>query len=229
MTTGDSVLIRGPRPNFPLVSASTYRFMAGGIGITPIVTMIRAAELEGTPWTLLYGGRSRDSMAFLDELAQYGDRVCIVPEDEQGRLPLQDWLALPEPDSLVYCCGPPGLLDAVEQQCATWPSGSLHIERFTPREVGAPVLDEPFEVELVKTGTTIVVEPGTSILDAVARSGVPTLSACQEGTCGTCETAVLEGIPEHRDSVLDDEERAANDYMMICVSRSLTPRLKLDL
>ncbi|WP_432842347.1 PDR/VanB family oxidoreductase [Dactylosporangium sp. CA-092794] len=229
VTEGEPVHVRGPRNNFPLVPADAYRFVAGGIGITPILAMIREAETHDTPWTLLYGGRSRDSMAFLDELLRYGDRVRVVAEDEQGRPPLDEWLADPAPAALVYCCGPAGLLDAVERRCETWPRGSLHVERFTPRDVETPVLEEPFEVELARTGTSVVVEPGTSILEAVARAGVPMLSSCQEGTCGTCETAVLAGIPEHRDSVLDDDEQAANDCMMICVSRSRTPRLVLDL
>jgi ferredoxin-NADP reductase len=226
---GQTLHLRGPRRNFPLADSGGYRFVAGGIGITPILAMIREAQARGRHWTLLYGGRTRESMAFLDELAAHGDRVRVVPEDEQGRPPLDEWLADPEPNTLVYCCGPSGLLDAVESRCATWPAGSLHLERFTSRAVAAPVLEEPFEVELARTGTLIVVEPDTSILEAVARAGVPTLSACQEGTCGTCETAVLAGTPEHRDSVLDEEERTANGYMMICVSRSLTPRLVLDL
>jgi ferredoxin-NADP reductase len=229
LRVGDEVHLRGPRTHFPLAAASSYRFIAGGIGITPILAMIREAEQAGLPWTLLYGGRCRASMAFLDELEQYGQRVHVVPEDEHGRPPLAHWLAEPDPTALVYCCGPEGLLSAVESNCESWPAGSLHVERFSPRDVGDPVLDVPFEVELAKTGTTLVIEPGTSILEAVARAGIPTLSACNEGTCGTCETAVLHGIPEHRDSVLDEADRAANEYMMICVSRSLTPMLVLDL
>jgi ferredoxin-NADP reductase len=226
---GASVHIRGPRGHFPLIASEAYLFIAGGIGITPILAMIREAHVRGARWGLLYGGRSRASMAFLDELAAYGNAVQVVPEDEQGLPPLSDWLAEPRGDTLIYCCGPSGLLAAVEDLTTAWPAGSLKLERFTPREVAAPVLEVSFEVELARTGISVTVEPGTSILEAVARVGVSILSACHEGTCGTCETAVLAGIPEHRDSVLDADEQAANDYMMICVSRSCTPRLVLDL
>jgi len=229
LVVGDKVRLRGPRSSFPLHPAGSYRFVAGGIGITPILAMIREAERSSTPWTLLYGGRTRSSMAFLDELEQYVDRVRIVPEDEHGRPPIADWLGDPDPFALVYCCGPNGLIGAVETSCATWPAGSLHLERFTPREVDPPVLERPFEVQLARTARTLVVEPGVSILAAVRQAGVSTVSSCHEGTCGSCETAVLAGTPEHRDSVLDEADRAANEYMMICVSRSLTPRLVLDL
>lgn len=168
-------------------------------------------------------------MAFLDELATYGDRVELMPQDECGLLPVTQLLAEPRPGTLVYCCGPEPLIAAVETACAAWPARSLRTERFAPRKLGEPVRDAPFVVHLKLSGLTVTVQPGVSILEAAAEAGVPTLSACQEGTCGTCETPVIEGIPDHRDSVLDGEERAANDYMMICISRSCTERLVLDL
>jgi ferredoxin-NADP reductase len=221
--------VRGPRNNFPLVGASRYLFIAGGIGITPILTMIREADASGADWRLVYGGRTRASMAFLDELAAYGDRISVLPQDETGLLDLAGLLGSPLPGTKVYCCGPEPLLAAVEQACSAWPSDSLHVERFVARPLSEPVLKEPFDVYLAQSDLTISVSPDTSILDAVLEAGVPVLSSCAEGTCGSCETTVLEGKPDHRDSVLDEEARRAGDCMMICVSRSCTKRLVLDL
>ena len=226
---GDTVRVRGPRNNFPLVASPRYLFVAGGIGITPILPMIRTAEAAGADWRLVYGGRRRASMAFLDELAPYGDRVSIHPQDEMGLLDLDSLLGTPQPDTLVYCCGPEPLLAAVEQNCRAWPPRALHVERFAPRPQTRPVRSEAFDVVLQQSELTLTVPPDRSILSMVEEAGVGVLSSCAEGTCGTCETAVLEGVPDHRDSVLDETERRANDCMMICVSRSTTARLVLDL
>ncbi|WP_020135512.1 PDR/VanB family oxidoreductase [Streptomyces sp. 351MFTsu5.1] len=222
---GDKVRVRGPRNHFALRPAPRYLFIAGGIGITPILPMLAAAETEGAQWTLLYGGRTRNSMAFTEELSSYGDRVTVAPQDETGLLDLPSVLdGVPE-GTLVYCCGPGPLLDAVEQRC---PAGLLHVERFAPKEQEEGENTE-FEVELAQTGTTVTVAPDVSVLDAVRAAGVEVLFSCTEGTCGTCETDVLEGTPDHRDSVLTDEEREAGETMMICVSRCRGKRLVLDL
>ncbi|MEW2561081.1 MULTISPECIES: PDR/VanB family oxidoreductase [Streptomyces] len=222
---GDKVRVRGPRNHFALRPAPRYLFIAGGIGITPILPMLAAAEAEGAQWSLLYGGRTRNSMAFTEELSRYGDRVTVAPQDETGLLDLPSVLdGVPE-GTLVYCCGPGPLLDAVEQRC---PAGLLHVERFAPKEQEEGENTE-FEVELAQTGTTVTVPADVSVLDAVRASGVEVLFSCTEGTCGTCETDVLEGTPDHRDSVLTDEEREAGETMMICVSRCRGKRLVLDL
>ena len=229
LQAGDTVRIRGPRNNFPLISAPRYLFLAGGIGITPILAMIKSADAAGADWHLAYGGRTRASMAFLDELAAYGDRVTVWPQDERGLLDLPGLLGTPQPDTLVYCCGPEPLLTAVEAQCAGWPSGALHVERFAARPLTEPVLTEAFTVELARSERTLTVPPDRSVLSVLEEAGVAVLSSCGEGTCGTCETGVLEGTPDHRDSVLDPGQRESGDCMMICVSRSCTPRLVLDL
>jgi ferredoxin-NADP reductase len=229
LAVGDVVRVRGPRNNFPLEPSPRYLFIAGGIGITPLLPMIATADAAGADWQLVYGGRQRSSMAFLDELARHGDRVLVRPQDETGLLDLDGLLATPQADTRVYCCGPEPLLAAVEQRCAGWPPGSLHVERFSPRPPGAPARLEAFEVVLARSELTVDVPPDRSILEVVEDAGIPVLSSCAEGTCGTCETAVLEGLPDHRDSVLSEEERAANDCMMICVSRSCSSRLVLDL
>jgi ferredoxin-NADP reductase len=229
LQTQDTLRVRGPRNNFPLISSPRYLFIAGGIGITPLLPMIAAAEAAGADWRLVYGGRRRASMAFLDELARYGDRITVRPQDETGFLDLDGLLGTPQEDTRVYCCGPEALLAAVEARCAGWPPGSLHVERFSPKPIGEPALSEAFELVLAQSELTVSVPPDRSILDVVEEAGIGVLSSCAEGTCGTCETAVLEGVPDHRDSVLSDEEREANDCMMICVSRSRTERLVLDL
>jgi ferredoxin-NADP reductase len=226
---GHVVGLGGPRNNFPLVPAESYLFVAGGIGITPMLPMIVQAELLGVDWRLLYGGRERGSMAFLDELAAYGDRVEVRPQDEHGLLDLPGFLGEPRPGTRVYSCGPAPLLAALEGACAGWPPRTLHTERFVAAERDAPVRTTPFEVELHRSGRTVTVAPGTSVLDAIAEAGVEVLSSCRQGTCGTCETTVLAGQPDHRDSLLDDDERAAADCMYPCVSRSCSDRLVLDL
>ncbi len=224
LTPGAVVAAGGPRNHFALVDAPRHLFIAGGIGITPILPMLRAAS----SWQLVYGGRQRASMAFLDRLAGYGDRVSVRPQDETGLLDLDALLGTPRDDTLVYCCGPEPLLAAVEERCARWPAGALHVERFTPLQVDTSA-DQPFEVVLERCGRTLTVPAGASILRVVEEAGIPVLSSCQEGTCGTCETGVLDGEPDHRDTVLTDAERAVGDVMMICVSRSRSPRLVLDL
>jgi ferredoxin-NADP reductase len=221
----DTVRVRGPRNHFALLPAPRYRFVAGGIGITPVLPMLAAAEAAGAEWSLLYGGRTRASMAFTGELSRYGDRVTIAPQDEVGLLDLASVLdALPE-GTLVYCCGPGPLLDAVEARC---PAAALHVERFQPKaqETGG---DTEFEVELARSGRTLTVPADVSVLDTVRAAGVEVLFSCTEGTCGTCETDVLDGTPDHRDSVLSDEEREAGETMLICVSRCRGKRLVLDL
>jgi ferredoxin-NADP reductase len=225
----DAVRVRGPRNHFPLVDSARYLFLAGGIGITPILPMVAAATAAGADWRLVYGGRTRASMAFLDELGSYGDRVTLCPQDETGLLDLDSLLATAAADTKVYCCGPEPLLTAVEARCATWQPDTLHVERFAAKPLTEAVRAGAFEIVLAQSGQTLTVPPDRSVLSVVDEAGVGVLSSCAEGTCGTCETAVLDGIPDHRDSVLTDTERQANDCMMICVSRSCTDRLVLDL
>jgi len=227
LQVGSPLRVRGPRNHFPLVSAEGYVFVAGGIGITPLLPMVAEAQEAGADWTLVYGGRRRGSMAFVDELARYGDRVLLRPEDEYGLLDLPTVLA-PRPGAVVYACGPEALLQAVERQCAAWPPGSLHVERFSARPVDEGAAARAFEVVCQRSGITVTVPADRSILEVVEEAGVSVLSSCQEGVCGTCETPVVEGVPDHRDSLLSDEEKEAGDYMMICVSRSNSPRLVLD-
>jgi ferredoxin-NADP reductase len=227
---GDIVEVGEPRNHFALEPAPHYVFVAGGIGITPILPMIAAAEAAGADWTLLYGGRARTSMAFREELVAYGDRVVLAPQDEVGLLDLVGLLAVPRPDTLVYACGPAPMLDAVESLLTGWRPGSLRVERFVPKAV-EDTGSEGFEVAFLTSGITATVPPDRSILTVAEEVGIPALWSCREGTCGTCETPLLSGRAEHRDSLLTDEEKADQNTLFICVSRAERgcPRLELDL
>ncbi|MFG2129503.1 PDR/VanB family oxidoreductase [Streptomyces sp. NPDC048751] len=226
---GAALRVRGPRNNFPLRPAARHLFVAGGVGITPILPMVEAAEAAGADWRLLYGGRTRASMAFLDRLEPYGDRVLVRPQDEYGLLDLAAFLGAPGEGTLVHACGPEPLLLAVRERCADWPAGTLGVERFAPARAADAGPTGAFELELARSGLTLTVPPDRSVLETVEEAGVDVDSSCREGTCGTCETDVLDGTPDHRDSLLTEEERACGETMLICVSRSRGPRLVLDL
>ncbi|MGW4700592.1 PDR/VanB family oxidoreductase [Streptomyces sp. NPDC004285] len=214
--------VRGPVNRFPLVPAERYLFVAGGIGITPLLPMIRS--LPPGSWSLVYGGRSLASMAYREELAGLPG-VTLVPQDTAGLPDLDAVLAGQPAGTAVYCCGPEGLLRAVQDR---WP-GPLHLERFGAAPVERPSGAGGFEVELRRTGRTLRVEPGRTLLDTV-REVVPGVAySCEEGWCGTCETKVLAGTPEHHDTVLGEDEKASGTTMMICVGRSRGDRLVLDL
>jgi ferredoxin-NADP reductase len=230
LPAGATVRVRGPRNHFPLVASRRYLFIAGGIGITPMLPMIAEAEAAGADWSLLYGGRERASMAFLDELAGYGDKVTIAPQNETGMLDLAAVLGTPRGDTLVYCCGPEGLLGAVEKFCEDWPPGALHLERFSAKpQEAAEGAESSFELVLERSGLTLTVPPDQTVLDVIRGAGVSVLASCLEGVCGTCETEVIDGDVDHRDSVLNEEEQASNEFMMVCVSRCRSARLTLDL
>lgn len=225
-----------PRNHFPLVDASRYLFIAGGIGITPMLPMARDVRRRGVPWRLVYGGRTRGSMAFTQELVKLGgDNLALVPEDKMGMLDLDTILRATTDDTVVYCCGPEGLISAIEAACPAFPPpGALHVERFGTASTASPPMPKlenggTFEVELRRAGSVLSVPPDRTLLEVV-RDVVPdVVSSCEEGFCGACETAVLEGVPEHHDTILSDDEHARSETMMICVGRSKSPRLVLDL
>ncbi|MER7958537.1 PDR/VanB family oxidoreductase [Streptomyces sp. NPDC096030] len=218
---GTEIEIRGPRNRFPLADAPAYVFVAGGIGITPVLPMLRAAEAAGADWRLLYCGRSRATLPYLDEIEKLGSRVTVVAEDEAGRPALGFLAEVPE-ETAVYCCGPDGLMDAVT---AAMPAGRTpYLERFSPAAAGG---GGPFELELRRTGRTVTVAADQSVLAAV-RGALPGVAySCEQGFCGTCQQRVLEGEIDHRDELLTDAERG--DSMLICVSRCAGERLVLDL
>lgn len=234
---GDAVEVRGPKHNFrgDAGTPGERLFIAGGIGITPLLPMVRAAAAAGEPWRLLYLGRSRRSMAFLDELAALdpdGTRARIHAKDDAGPLELGDYLA-EAGGAVVLACGPARLLAELRTAHAEGMVAGLAFEDFGSAEepdggAAGQAGNAPFVVETAD-GTEVEVSADESILDALHRAGVPALNSCRKGTCGTCETPVLDGVPEHRDGILSDEEREANDTMMICVSRCRGARLVLDI
>ena len=221
--------IRGPRNHFPLIAAEHYLFIAGGIGITPILPMVERIARGNDPWQLIYGGRNLASMAFTERVTQLGTAATLWPQDEHGLLNLDELLGAPQVDTAIYCCGPDALISSVETRTASWAPGSLHVERFAPREGALDGPSRPFEVTLARSGITVTVHADESIVDALGAEGISVATSCRRGTCGTCETRVLEGKPEHRDSILTPEEQANGSTMMICCSRAITPFLVLDL
>ncbi|MFI9385908.1 PDR/VanB family oxidoreductase [Kutzneria sp. NPDC052558] len=230
LAEGNVVDASPPRNNFELVEAKRYLFIAGGIGITPLLPMMDAARTDGIEYRLAYGGRSRASMPFLAELAaEHGDAVTVHPEDEVGLLDLDALVGAPEPGTAVYCCGPEPLLQAVEQRARSWRDASLHVERFTPKRQAPSTSDGAFEIEIASSGQVVTVPADRSALDALRAAGLPVLSSCEEGTCGTCETGVLSGEVDHRDSLLTPAEQAAHEVMFPCVSRARSARLVVDL
>ncbi|MRH88321.1 2Fe-2S iron-sulfur cluster binding domain-containing protein [Nocardia sp. SYP-A9097] len=222
---GAALRVSLPRNNFELVPSDAYLFVAGGIGITPILPMLAAAQRAGASWTLYYGARSRAHLAFTGELSWHR-QVRMVPQDELGLLPVAAILG-DRGGAEVYCCGPAPLLDAIETEGART-GVAVHIERFVPRQLEtAP--DREFELQLARTGRTLRVPAGRPVIDVLESAGVTVVTSCREGTCGSCETAVLSGSVEHRDSVLSAAERAAGATMMPCVSRAVSDVLVLDL
>ncbi|MGW3283225.1 PDR/VanB family oxidoreductase [Streptomyces sp. NPDC001002] len=218
---GMELEVRGPRNRFPLVDAPAHVFIAGGIGITPVLPMLRALG-DGGEWRLLYCGRTRASMPFLAEIEQLGagGRVTVVAEDEAGLPDLDGLLADVPEDAAVYCCGPEGLMSAVAERVPR-----VHLERFAPR-VSADGNSE-FEVELRRSGRTLTVPADSTVLAAVRAELPDTAYSCAQGFCGTCQQRVLEGEVDHRDELLTDAERT--DSMLICVSRARSDRLVLDM
>ncbi|TYB43995.1 PDR/VanB family oxidoreductase [Actinomadura chibensis] len=235
LRVGARLEIGGPRNRFPFTPSARVEFVAGGVGITPILPMVREAERRGLDWRLWYGGRAASSMAFVDELSALGPgRVRLFAADRGESIDLDAALGRPAGDAAVYCCGPEPLLRAVQDRCAAaWPEGSLHYERFVaPKAAEAPAAEGEADVFVVVaqvSGAEVKVPPGKSVLEALEEANVAAPFSCREGICGTCEVPVVEGVPDHRDLVLDDDERRAGNSMMICVSRAKSRRLVIGL
>jgi ferredoxin-NADP reductase len=225
ISAGSALTVRGPRNAFPYAPADGYLFLAGGIGITPILPMVKQAAADGAPWQLVYTGRSQASMPFLDELnALDPDRVWVRPYDQHGFPTGTELLEHAPIGATVYCCGPDPMIASVRRGLAASAATALHFERFSTPPVRGGV---PFEVALQRSNRVLTVPADASALDII-RSAVPDVAySCQQGFCGTCRARVITGEVEHRDRVLTDRERA--DTMTICVSRSRGGRIALDL
>jgi len=233
MLEGSTVDSSGPRNHFSLEPAPSYRFIAGGIGVTPLIAMCRRAEANGADWSLAYLGHSRERMAYLDELIEeFGSKIEAFISTEGNRYDVGAALATVPAAALLYCCGPERLMGAVEETMET--SGrldSVRLERFEPKPISGDLINEEFVVYAAKSDIEFVVPEDESILMAADFEGVIVPGDCLEGTCGSCETSVLSGEVEHRDSILSSPARATSQTMMICVSRAKRgcARLELDL
>ncbi len=229
---GDTVEAAWPRNLFELSSsAPSYIFVAGGIGITPILSMIRYLRATGdTPFHLYYLTRNATGTAFLPELAgaEFAGRVTVHHDEGDPDRTFDLWPVFENPTkAYVYCCGPRPLMDAVRDMTGHWPETAVHFEDFGSDLVRPRADDTPFEIQLGRGGAVLEVPVGTTILETIRAHGRSTPSSCESGTCGTCRTAVLDGEPDHRDLVLTDAEKKV--AMMICVSRAKSGRLVLDL
>lgn len=227
---GSTVMIKGPRNGMPMAvpgfgsRAQRLRFVAGGIGITPILPMMRAAERLGLDWSMVYTGRSVDTIPFIAEVEQFGDKVAVRTDDTHGLPTAADLIGdVPVPTAL-YACGPPAMLEVLREGLIGRTDVELHYERFS----APPVLDgKPFSVTLAKSGTTVPVGADQTALAAILQVNPATPYSCKQGFCGTCRVRVLDGEVDHRDQTLTATERAHGD-MLICISRAAGDHLTID-
>lgn len=231
LSVGDTLTATLPRNDFALRSASGPALLiAGGIGITPIASMAAALKAGGADYRLHYAGRSQGALAFLDELqAAHADRLSVHYDDDGSAIDLAGLIAADGGRSQIYVCGPRGMIEAV-RECASgqgYAKDRVHFELFAAAATGAA--DESFEVELSSTGQVFNIPPGASIIDVLETGGVDLIYDCRRGDCGICQTRVIAGIPDHRDVILTEAERATNSIMQICVSRARSKRLVLDI
>ncbi len=234
LRTGVEIASSLPVNNFRLVpDAPRFLFIAGGIGITPLVSMVRWCEATGRPWSMVYAARSRVRMAFYEELRAFGSRVRLHCDDERGEpLDTAALMSEVEPGTHVYCCGPAPLMEAVQGHGARLGDDCLHFEWFSAPAAGNAPSETPAEgfwVDLARSGESLHVPPGQSILEVLEQHGHEVPFSCREGLCGTCEQTVCEGEPEHLDYVYPPSQRPTLKTMLVCVSRAKTPRLVLDL
>jgi phthalate 4,5-dioxygenase reductase subunit len=228
---GDVLPCSAPRNDFALAGkARGFMFVAGGIGITPIMSMLRHLASEGTrPFKLYYLTRSPGETAFAEDLRGPGFAGSVVFHHDGGdpgrAFDLWPLFERPKPVH-VYACGPRPMLQAIRDMSGHWPMSSIHIESFADAATLAAPEDHPFRVRLARSGQTIDVGAHQSILDALRAHGLDVPSSCESGTCGTCRTKLLEGVADHRDLVLSQTEQA--DNVIVCVSRARSPELVID-
>jgi tetrachlorobenzoquinone reductase len=231
LRVGEILKCSAPRNNFVLnEDASETVLIAGGIGVTPIICMFDRLLKIGRSVELIYCAKSRREAAFLDKLTALGGNVHLHFDDERGGPPdLKSLLAHRPGDPHFYCCGPEAMLAAFERTCGDLAYHNVHLERFAPAGAAAPVQDIGYQVKLAKSGITVNVPAGKALIDALEESGIEVTFSCREGVCGVCETRVLDGTPDHRDSVLTERERDSGQKMMVCVSGCKGNSLTLDI
>lgn len=228
---GDVLQVSEPRNAFELASrAPAFIFVAGGIGITPIMSMVRSLAASGMGrFKLYYLTRSPESTPFREALDsdEFKGKVAIHHDHGDPAKSLDLWPLFEKPSNAhIYCCGPRSMLEAVRDMTGHWPASAVHFESFLDAAAQAKPEDKPFTVVLARSGDRIEVAPGVSILDAMRARGRDAPSSCESGTCGTCRTRLVAGEADHRDFVLTDDERA--NQVMICVSRAVTPEIVID-
>lgn len=228
LRAGANVEIRGPRSHFPLVDARAYLFVAGGIGITPLLPMIDRVHRSGAQWRLVYRGRSLSRMAFgADLIRRYPHHVTLLPADTHPRPDLETLLREAPGDVAVFCCGPEELLTAMETAAARFPDVRLHTERFAANARVIDAVNTPFDAELRRSGVVVHVPTDRTLLSVIRDVNPAVDLSCENGVCGSCATRLLAGIPDHRDAVLQSGDRA--DIIYPCVSRAHSQRIVLDL
>lgn len=228
MTVGDLVAFDAPRNSFPVDTSQPAVLLAGGIGVTPLISMAASLQAAGQTYAFHYAGRSAEVMAYAQALAdQHGEAFHVHCDDAETALNLDELIASVGKAHL-YVCGPRGMLDAVrtKAEAAGVAPARLHFELFEAAD--ALDGDVPFEVQ-INDGTVFTIPPGRSIIDVLEEHDIDVMYDCQRGDCGICQCDVLEGEPDHRDVVLSEAERAAGDVMQICVSRAKSSRLVLDI
>lgn len=237
LRVGDEVDIAGPRNLFELRQAASHSFLlAGGIGITPIWSMVQALESQARPWTLCYAARSRSHAAYLEDIealaarSEVGRLILHFDDEQQGRpLDIPAVLAQAPEDAHLYCCGPAPMLAAYELATAQRPSDHVHLERFGGVQAPQAAEAQTFELVLARAGKTLEIPADRSILDVLLDHGIDAPYGCMQGVCGMCELPVLEGTPDHRDSILNESARQSNASIIVCCSRSKTRSLTIDL
>lgn len=232
LKNGDVIDVVPPKNEFPVRDhAGPALLVAGGIGVTPIIAMAAELKRKGRPFEFHYTGRSKPLMAFIEEIEEAcGDALKVYCDDEAERcLDLTRLMEDASPEAHIYVCGPRGMIEAVRERAHQrgFPKEQVHFELFDQPEEKTG--DQPFEVEIKSTGEVFTVPPGKTIIEVLEEGGIDLVYDCQRGDCGICQTSVLEGVPDHRDVILTEDERAAGDVMQICVSRAKSPRLVLDL
>jgi phthalate 4,5-dioxygenase reductase subunit len=229
VAVGAMLEVSPPANTFALdEKANAYLLIGGGIGVTPLLSMAWRLAALGKRFRLVYLTRSPEDTAFADALAHepLGGNVTLHHDAGEPGRAFDLWPLLEKPGGHVYCCGPRTLLESVRDMTGHWSTGAIHFESFLDAGAAAKPEDTPFTVRLARSGDALVVPPATSILDAMRRAGHDAPSSCESGTCGTCRTRLLEGVADHRDLVLADDERG--EWIMICVSRAATPAITID-
>jgi len=223
--------INSPVNDFPLYEdADDSVFICGGIGITPVLSMIARLETLAKRWHLYYAARSPENAPFLGQLSEWADSGQVrmfIGSGSKDRMSIKEAIGAGPTNAHFYCCGPRAMLDDFIDQCSGLPQDRVHFERFGAAL--APALSGGFELVLAKSGKTVRVAPGQTMLDVLLEQNVPIQYSCSAGVCGTCKTAVLEGIPDHRDDYLTEREKQINNVIMVCCSGAKTDRLVLDI